>query len=79
MLYNLPNGKTIDITFEQWLNLTDDDIQYLVAFGHGEDTNSIWRGSSLENMGSQRQDAIEYTEELDDGFPDGVSLLPEED
>ncbi len=36
MLYNLPNGKTIYITIEEYLNLTDQDIQDLVALNFGE-------------------------------------------
>ena len=71
MLYNLPNGKTIDITFEQWYNMTDEDEQYLVAFGHGEDTNSVWRGSSLEHPNDQEYDLLELPDiPLDDKLMD---------
>ena len=35
VLYNLPNGKTIYLTIEEYLNLTDDDIQYLIAIRAG--------------------------------------------
>lgn len=59
MLYNLRNGKTIDITFEQWLAMTPEDEEYLVAFGHGEETNSIWRGSHLEDTRVEIDDILE--------------------
>lgn len=34
MYFNLPNGRTIEISFEQWLQLTDEDIEYLTACEH---------------------------------------------
>lgn len=36
MLYQLPNGKVIYITIEQYLELTDEDIQYMMSINHGE-------------------------------------------
>lgn len=66
MLYNLSNGKTIELTFEQWFNMTDEDEEYLLAFGHGEETNSIWKGSSLEHVRNQETDDIEDIIELPD-------------
>lgn len=36
MLYQLPNGKVILITIEQFLELTDQDIQYLMSIDYGE-------------------------------------------
>jgi len=35
MLYNLPNGKTIYLTIEEYLSLTDEDIQSFIAFKSG--------------------------------------------
>jgi hypothetical protein len=49
MLYQLPNGKTIEITLEQFLAMTDEDIEYLIAYGHGEEINNPFAGSALEN------------------------------
>ena len=36
MLYNLPTGKTIYLTIEQYLQLTDQDIQELIALNFGD-------------------------------------------
>ena len=36
MLYQLPNGKVIFITIEQYLELTDEDIQYMMSVDYGE-------------------------------------------
>ena len=50
MFYQLSTGKTIELTFAQWSNLTDEDIEYLIACGHGEEYDSPWKGSSLERI-----------------------------
>ncbi|HEY4062274.1 MAG TPA: hypothetical protein VGM30_10260 [Puia sp.] len=48
MLYQLSTGKTVELTFAQWASITDEDIEYLIATGHGEEIESPWRGSALE-------------------------------
>lgn len=45
MLYQLPNGKTIYLTIEEFLSLTDQDIQYLVSVDCGEAILNPFRGS----------------------------------
>lgn len=50
MFFQLPTGKTIEITFAQWAGMTDEDIEYLIACGHGEEIESPWAGSSLEHQ-----------------------------
>jgi hypothetical protein len=36
MKYQLPNGKVIFITVEEFLQLTDEDIQYLISIDYGD-------------------------------------------
>ena len=36
MLYQLSNGKVISLTIEQYLELTDEDVQYLMSLNAGE-------------------------------------------
>ena len=36
MHYQLPNGKVIYLTIEQYLDLTDEDEQYLMSLDAGE-------------------------------------------
>jgi hypothetical protein len=43
MLYNLPTGKTIYLTIEEYLNLTDQDIQELIALNFGDYINPYER------------------------------------
>lgn len=47
MLYQLPNGKVVNLTVEEYLNLTDEDIQALVALNFGEYATSYWFGSCI--------------------------------
>jgi hypothetical protein len=36
MLYQLPNGKVINISIEQYLEMTDQDIQYMMSINGGD-------------------------------------------
>jgi hypothetical protein len=46
VLYQLPNGKTIYLTIEEFLSLTDQDIQYLVSVDCGEAVLNPFKGSA---------------------------------
>lgn len=73
MLFQLPNGRTIELTFDQWLGITDDDIEYLVAHGHGEVITNPFAGSSLQGAKKQKKE-----KDSDDPPPDTISLTAEE-
>ena len=53
MLYTLPSGRTIELTAIQFLDMTDEDIEYMTAYGAGEFIENPFRGSSLENPDSE--------------------------
>jgi hypothetical protein len=48
MLYQLPNGKVIQLTIEEYLALTDLDIQYLMSLDYGEHITDPFLGSAVE-------------------------------
>ena len=48
MLYQLPNGKVVFLTIEEYLDLTDEDIQYLMALDFGEQDYVIKRFISCQ-------------------------------
>lgn len=48
MLYQLPNGKVISITIEEYISLTDEDVQDLVALNLGKHPTSHWHGSAIK-------------------------------
>lgn len=47
MLYQLPNGKTIHLSIEDYLSLTDQDIQYLMSVNAGASVQNPWHGSPI--------------------------------
>lgn len=49
MIYQLPNGKVIHISLEEYLDLTDNDIQFLVSIDAGGYAPSPFYGSSIKN------------------------------
>lgn len=84
MLYQLPTGKTISISFEQWLNMTDEDIQYLISINYGDTILSPFFRSSIKNPSKQKDvveddDSIDYIEESDETMTDQPRFVPLED
>lgn len=77
MLVNLPNGKTVYMTVEQYLALDDNDIQYMISVNCGSTASSPWCGSAIK-----KPDKIRLTDEDDDtdltGIPDEELDLDEE-
>lgn len=49
MLYQLPNGKVVQLSIEEYLALTDLDIQFLVSIDYGEHIIDPFTGSAVEN------------------------------
>jgi hypothetical protein len=73
MIYQLPNGKTVYLSLEEYLSLTDEDIQYLVSTGHGSDPVNPFHASALSNPRVTRDKdeephdkSIDYKTESDD-------------
>lgn len=70
MLYQLNNGKVIYLSIEQFLELTDEDVQYLMALDAGEyATNPFTDSAVLENTKEKYYD-FDYL--LDDDFENNV-------
>lgn len=47
MIYQLPNGKSVEMSTEQYFRMTDEDFQYLVASNAGEEINDPFSKSVL--------------------------------
>lgn len=47
MLYQLPNGKVIEISTEQFVDMTDEELEYLIAYNYGDIQENPWFGSIL--------------------------------
>lgn len=77
MIYQLPNGKTIHLSIEEYLELTDQDIQYLISVNAGEYRNSPFYDSVLKRNKRHSSDEEEETLEEDrsiDFVPDNEEL-----
>lgn len=48
MIYQLPNGKVINLSIAEYLDLTDDDLKYLSNNNYGKYANSPWIDSNLD-------------------------------
>lgn len=47
MLYQLPNGRVINLSLEEYLNMSDNDIQDLNGSNVGDYPSSIWHQSAV--------------------------------
>jgi hypothetical protein len=66
MLLQLPTGRTIEMSVEDYLNLTDEDMQYIVSLGYGEEIEDPFFASVIE------YGAVVTTDELPE-LPDVTS------
>jgi len=77
MYYQLPNGKVIQISVEEYLSLKDRDIQYFLSVNAGEYISNPWSGSSISKKevpdAKEEEEEEEITEVetyFDEYFPD---------
>jgi hypothetical protein len=67
MLYQLPNGKVIYLTVEQFLELTDQDIQYMMSIDFGDHIVNPFTDSAI--IKNKREKVYDF-----DYLPDDESL-----
>jgi hypothetical protein len=69
MLYQLPNGKVIYLTIEQYLELTDEDVQYLMSLNAGEYAlNPFTDSAVVENTKEKYYDFDYLTDDESDSI-----------
>jgi hypothetical protein len=61
MLYQLPNGKVIEISTEQYFDMTDEELEYLIAYNYGETLEDPWFGSILSKGDNSKTEEIQDT------------------
>jgi hypothetical protein len=64
IIYQLPNGKIVHLTVDQFLSLQDDDIKYMIENNFGSDVHNPF---SIKT--SKQDDDYDYDIE-DDIYPD---------
>jgi hypothetical protein len=60
MLYQLPNGKVIYLTVEQFLDLTDLDIQYFMSINAGEHAQNPFTDSAVVQNSKEHYYDFDY-------------------
>lgn len=65
MFYQLPNGKVIEITVDQYFEMSDEELEYLIAYNYGEHQENPWFGSVLNKQEHSDEDiSIEIVVEI---------------
>lgn len=79
MIYQLPNGKCIEMSAEQYLKMTDEDFQNLIGYNFGEEFNDPFIHSVLRH-GPAKEDIEDELEEdyPEEDFEDLIDISPEE-
>ena len=72
MYYQLPNGKVVTISIEEYLELTDLDVQFLMSIDYGEFIVDPFTGSAVEKNSKKEYDfALLSTDDVDiNNIPD---------
>lgn len=80
MIYQLPNGKCVEMSIEQYLKMSDQELKNLVAYNYGEEFNDPFTFSVLRH-GFLKPDEIEELEPDDfaeEELEDLTTILPDE-
>ena len=79
MLYNLPNGKVIEISVEQYLDMNDEEFEYLLSINYGEVIENPFFGSVLENKFRVKDVEDPYVPPVDIVVDPDIDFTPEEE
>jgi hypothetical protein len=81
MNYQLPNGKVIYISIDEYLAMTDEDIQYFIASDYGDTVINPFSGSAVDTKKKPSKEPEEenlgdFTGFSDDGedFPTDIDI-----
>lgn len=76
MIYQLPNGKVINISIEAYLRMSDEDLRYINETNFGSSVENVNPFQITEETAEPLQFVEEYLEELPEeiDFPDDIDL-----
>ena len=60
IIYQLPNGKVVHLSIEEYLDLTDLDIQFLMSIDYGEHIIDPFTGSAVEKNTREKCIDLEF-------------------
>lgn len=64
MLYQLPDGRVIELSTEQYFDLTDEELRSLISTNYGENIDNPFFGSVLQKPGVMIVDEEDWVDEL---------------
>lgn len=70
MLYQLPNGKVINLSIDQYLELTNEDIQYMMSIDFGDHIINPFSDSAITQNAKEKYYDFDYLP--DDDFENNV-------
>ena len=73
MIINLPNGKSIEVSLEAYLRMTDEDFEYLMAINWGDEWFNPFEASVLVH-GESKKDEDDEQEENSEEYTDPSDL-----
>jgi hypothetical protein len=73
MLYQLPNGKVVHLSIEEYLDLTDEDVQYLMAIDYGEHILNPFTGSAVDKNTKEKYYDFDLLAQDDENLNDRIS------
>jgi len=76
MIYQLPNGKIINISIEAYLRMSDEDLRYINESNFGSSVEDVSPFDIIEDTTDDIQFVEDYLEDLpeDIEFPDDVDF-----
>jgi hypothetical protein len=72
MLYQLPNGRVIHLSIEEYLSLSDNDIQDLNGMNIGDYPTSHWHDSAIKKEKKSttvKEVSLDYDEDSEEVSP----------
>ena len=73
MLYQLPNGKVVHLSIEEYLDLTNEDVQYLMSIDYGEHITDPFSGSAVEKNTKEKYYDFEFLPQDDEDINNIIS------
>jgi hypothetical protein len=79
MIYQLPNGKCIEMSIEQYLKMTDQDLKNLEAYNQGEEFNDPFIYSVLRHGPAKEVVEDDFEEDFtEEEVEDLLDIAPED-
>lgn len=66
MYYQLPNGRVIEMSVDQYLDMSDEELEYLIAYNYGDVYENPWHGSILSKHDKIKDDTSDIVIPLTD-------------